>query len=226
MSPAQQSLADQLIHNKTCPLPPPLPLKVFKPKILGLPVVTDYKLDPGPLFWKIFPFNFKKEGGSPYKIDHEKLRELMLRTGIPEMKMVEAIIHDIINGCDMGVGEEYIGTRSRNADNAYTNGERVTDAIGHWINQKIVAGISVGVSHTRSRSQRWEWNWAPPASISMEPARESEADANNIPSTREVDIAVYFNQLSACRLRCPPFDGSVRVNPNILYLRVIPIQGF
>ena len=119
------------------PDPPALPLKVFKPKV-ALPILTDYKRDPGRHFWDKFPSNY-----APGKsmISVTKLRGLVLAVGTSDTARLNTVCADLEHGADIGcTGAARAPTRSSNAPSALLYPLQVTDAIASW----LLAGFAIG----------------------------------------------------------------------------------
>ena len=123
------------------PLPPRPPLKVFKPKLPELQVLKNYGVPAKESYWKKFPANRNMHGGSPYKLNSSRLYELALEARVPDMVIVNAVIDQIDNGCDLAVDEsKYIPSRTANTPSVKRDGRLVADALGTWIKAGITAG--------------------------------------------------------------------------------------
>ena len=117
------------------PLPAP---KLFKPKH-NLPLLSNYEGGAPKAFWDVFPVN--RNTSSKSLINPDKLESLALENGFKDLLLLEKIIRDVREGANLGCeGEVREASGARNAPSAYSDGEKVTDAIADW----IVKGFAFG----------------------------------------------------------------------------------
>ena len=116
------------------------PKKKFKPKFPDIPVLSDYKgeVSDGE-FWKHWPRNKRKVGKS--KLNADRLRELALEAGWRDIDTLDKVYADLKYGASIGCRGKYRGESfSSNAQSAYQNGDRVTDAVAEWIKEGYAGG--------------------------------------------------------------------------------------
>ena len=115
--------------------PDPVKKKQFKPKF-DLPILNNYKDNPGKDFWDKFPSNYKFPGKS--MINHKILRSLLIDNNItPD----ETVLKDLEFGASIGcTGDARLPSYSSNSKSALEFGHQVTDAIADWICKKLAFG--------------------------------------------------------------------------------------
>ena len=66
-------------------------------------------------FWDNFPVNPDVKGPGPYEIDSDRLMSLAVQLDYPNLRLVEDVCGELINGVDQGVDwKNYQHTRSEN----------------------------------------------------------------------------------------------------------------
>jgi hypothetical protein len=122
--------------DKAVELPPP---KIFKPKYLQLPVLSDYKVITDHQFWDNFPTNYVQPAKS--NISAGKLAGCLRAAGVPVTPQVAKVIDWVTDGADIGCkGRFRAASHSKNAKNAYAHGRQVSDAIAAWVEQGYAYG--------------------------------------------------------------------------------------
>ena len=110
----------------------------FSPKY-RLPVVTDYRRDPGSEFWDGFPSNRSREAKS--LVSPVQLLCLAHGVGGVDMEIVEKVVKDLQEGAVIGCrGAAREGSVSRNASSCFDYPAQITDAIAGWLAKGFAAG--------------------------------------------------------------------------------------
>ena len=110
----------------------------FSPKY-RLPVVTDYRRDPGSEFWDGFPTNRSREAKS--LVSPVQLLCLAHGVGGVDMEIVEKVVKDLQEGAVIGCrGAAREGSVSRNASSCFDYPAQITDAIAGWLAKGFAAG--------------------------------------------------------------------------------------
>ena len=110
----------------------------FSPKY-RLPVVTDYRRDPGSGFWDGFPTNRSREAKS--LVSPVQLLCLAHGVGGVDMEIVEKVVKDLQEGAVIGCrGAAREGSVSRNASSCFDYPAQITDAIAGWLAKGFAAG--------------------------------------------------------------------------------------
>ena len=116
-------------------LPPP---KRFKPK-LDLPVLQNYKTNAPKGYWDKFPKNLNNSAKS--LVDGALLKQWALKLGFKDVGLLKKVAKDLIWGADIGCrGRFRRPGRSSNAPSAYEDGQKVSDAIGVWLQKGFAYG--------------------------------------------------------------------------------------
>ena len=91
--------------------------KVFQPKF-NLPVLADYKGDPGEDFWNMFPKNNEMWGTS--SISADRLMKRVAAVGTSDGERLKVVCGDLRAGADIGCeGGCRRASKSTNAPSAY-----------------------------------------------------------------------------------------------------------
>ena len=110
----------------------------FVPKF-RLPIVNDYRKDPGSEFWAGFPVNRSRAAKS--LVSARKLQCLAHGIGGVDMNVVEKVVRDLEEGAIIGCrGNARGGTVSRNASGCFDYPAQITDAIAGWLSKGFAAG--------------------------------------------------------------------------------------
>jgi len=115
----------------------------FEPKWRNIPVLSNYKEDPGTNFWKNFP-SAEIPRSTRTKVNRKALEGLVSKfsPGWPyhKKKRAEKLLNDLWNG-GSAYQKEYLPPAAvPNAKTAYEHGQMLTDKIATWIEDKYVAG--------------------------------------------------------------------------------------
>ena len=112
--------------------------KVFQPKF-NLPVLADYKGDPGEDFWNMFPKNNEMWGTS--SISADRLMKRVAAVGTSDGERLKVVCGDLRAGADIGCeGGCRRASKSTNAPSAYEYPAQVTDAVASWVSKGFVYG--------------------------------------------------------------------------------------
>ena len=97
----------RLARIQATPLPPRPPKKGFNPANPEVPILQDYRASPNKAFWEAFPVHRNWRSGTPYKLDLEKLGDLVKMAGNTEQmrSLLEVISQDVLYGADLMVEE-------------------------------------------------------------------------------------------------------------------------
>ena len=119
---------DRMLELSTRGPPMPPKQKVFKPK-LALPTLDDYSKPAPAWFWDIFPSNYVSPAVS--KVNADLLLHLAMKYDYPDKEHLDKVVGWISNGADIGCKGFYRNpSKAKNAKSAYSEGVKVTDAIG------------------------------------------------------------------------------------------------
>ena len=119
-------------------LPDLLPPKTFKPKF-DLPLLKEYSKAAPESFWNSFPSNLQKPATS--LVCYRKLKAFALEAGWRDLVLLDKICSDLRNGANLGCkGDFRKAGAAKNAPSAFTDGEKVTDAIADWLEKGFAYG--------------------------------------------------------------------------------------
>ena len=108
--------------------PEPLKMKIFKPK-LALPMLKNYAVPAPKWFWGVFPSNYISPAKP--KINGTLLADLAISNGYEDRENLDRVIKWVTEGADIGCRGKYrLPSKANNSKSAYTEGYKVTDAIG------------------------------------------------------------------------------------------------
>ena len=122
--------------------PPRHPKKEFVAENPEVPILENYTKGAPDSFWDKFPENKNERGGSPFKIDTSALREIVMSSDPSDVtvQLLEEVVKDIENGCDLAISEGHEPTISKNAKACGDRGKHITDMLASGVRSKILLG--------------------------------------------------------------------------------------
>jgi len=110
------------------------------PEIKKLP---SYIANANTSFWKNFPSFFpKKNISSKIKVNllKKSIQKHWFQWNIHQRKTAKILLATLRKGAYTDLTHDLKELSCKNAKSSYTNGETLTDSIGHWVKTKVVAG--------------------------------------------------------------------------------------
>ena len=113
--------------------------KVFNAKYPSIPLLRDYRRDPGAKFWLKFPANLVRPSKS--LVNPRVLAQLAARVDSIDQERLDVVCSDLRDGARLGCTGAFRGpSKATNAPSAYEDGEKVTDAIADWLTKGFAFG--------------------------------------------------------------------------------------
>jgi len=115
----------------------------FKKKCAEIPVLKNYSSKPAPTFWSNFPF-FSPDNNAQRKIDLAEFEKLVTECwphwNNRQKRTAEKALKTQKEGAFTKLKTKLPGLTCNNAASAIKFGELMTDTIGYWVQNKMVAG--------------------------------------------------------------------------------------
>jgi hypothetical protein len=107
-----------------------------------IPILNDYRGNPGPKFWENFPSNYPESICK--KVDVNKLRlyvqKCWFKWSYAKRKIAKQTLSRLKGKLPVDLVKNLDGISCKNAQSAIENGKFMTDQIANWIKKKFVAG--------------------------------------------------------------------------------------
>ncbi len=119
--------------------------KELKLKFPDIPVLSDYSMDPGDDFWKIFPSKTLPDKPQT-KIDIVELEKMVIdvsQKGLfspTQLARASTVIDNLKKGAPSNQQGDLPGCFVANAKSTLQYGREVTDAVAYWVENGFVAG--------------------------------------------------------------------------------------
>jgi hypothetical protein len=141
----------------TCQLPPAVPPPPLVKKCPEVPTLANYKVKPGPEFWKAFPqASLSTSVSTRVRVDILKARVAAMTGKWTRHQMARGAraIRNLEEGAEAFQKRPLPALSVPNAESAYTHGELITDSIATWVKAGILAGpfMSPPLPHFRANS--------------------------------------------------------------------------
>ncbi len=141
----------------TCQLPPAVTPPPLVKKCPEVPTLANYKVKPGPEFWKAFPqASLSTSISTRVRVDILKAKVAAMAGKWTRHQMARGAkaIRNLEEGAEAFQKRPLPALSVPNAESAYTHGELITDSIAAWVKAGILAGpfMSPPLPHFRANS--------------------------------------------------------------------------